>query len=325
MPTYEPGVWNATAQKRWENNCYNYATNIQKNWHPPLLPGAEPGSQHGKSICWPTPVAAGPDGRPTTLCDYKCARGPNDPPAGGAGPSTIMEACRADGLKDPVHGRCQQNCWLVAVYVRRLDVARQLFGDYHFVRQDTLPNGTTKWSHKPGDGPVTDQTFAPGATPGSGAFNGGPITNPATDNVGIGPYVFCGYLCCCPGQVSIASRVPEEPAEPRDEEYAVALYGQTSGMSNYRRLDLPAERIMAEVDAAQARAEAEWRDGLAEGAQLFYIGLKSKASATGLAIMEQSVTRWDPKPRHFLDPSGHAAARFKDLLGWWPSDQELSQ
>ena len=41
MPTYEPDVWNATAQKSWENNCYNYATNIQKEWHPPLLPGAD--------------------------------------------------------------------------------------------------------------------------------------------------------------------------------------------------------------------------------------------------------------------------------------------
>ena len=59
---------------------------------------------------------------------------------------------------------------------------------------------------------------------------------------------------------------------------------------------------------------------MAEGAQLFNIGMMSKASATGLAIMEQSVTLWDPKPRHFYDPSGHAAAQFKDLLGWWPSD-----
>ena len=102
--------------------------------------------------------------------------------------------CSSD-LKD--NKKCDPKCWLVAYYVRRLDVKKQLFGDYHFIRQDS--NG--KWSHKPGDGPVTDQKY----NPKSGKFDGGAITDPKKDRVGIDPYIHCGYLCVCPDAVTIAS------------------------------------------------------------------------------------------------------------------------
>lgn len=310
MPTYEPQVWNANAQKIWENNCYNYATNIQKNWHPPLLAGAEPGAASGKSICWKTQVANGPAGVAAELCDHKCAREQGDPAA--TGPSTVMEALKSDGLKDPVNGECAQGCWLVGVYVRRLNAAQQLLADYHLIRQDTLPNGAKKWSHKPGDGPVTDQKFVEGATPGTGTYNGGPITNPATDDVGIGPYVFCGYLCCCPDQVRIASYVPKER-----EEYAIVQYGGTTGSSNHQLIDVPADQLLSTVSSVQRQTQSQWLDGIAEGKQLFYLGIASGGSRAGIVIMERAVTVWDPSPRHFRDPEGLAASQFKELLGWW--------
>jgi len=117
MPSYDPDSWN-TKKKIWLNNCYNYATDNPHPGHPPLLPGAEPGASAGKSAKKPAgTITVEENGQQVEyeLSDYECT-----------GEKGLLAAAKADGLKDESHCENNPECWLVACYVRRLNVARQL-------------------------------------------------------------------------------------------------------------------------------------------------------------------------------------------------------
>ena len=123
MPTYDPGSWNTKTLVKI-NNCYNYATD-KKNEPPPAgKPAPEPAEpgrtkkvtakQYKKTIQHNNQLIP--------LFDYECLG--------------VKSAAKLDGLKDAdADGNCEENCWRVAVFVRRLDEKKQLHGDYHFVRE----------------------------------------------------------------------------------------------------------------------------------------------------------------------------------------------
>lgn len=301
MPSYDPDSWN-TKEKTWWNNCYNYATDNPHPGHPPLLPGAEPGASAGKSAEQPAgTITVEENGQQVEyeLSDYECT-----------GEKGLLAAAKADGLKDESHCENNPECWLVACYVRRLNVARQLFGDYHFLRQDTLPDGTKKWSHKPGGEPVTDQKFDEHTK----KYNGGPITDPKTDDVGRGPYEFCGYLCCCP-EVQVACLTPENYGA-REDTVLVTL-GGTSGMANTYLSTISAAEVNAEIEALFETTGSRWSEGVGPSSLLCRLDLIGEEGQiqTMLGVAENSLTLWDQEPRHFVDPQGVGAKRIMEMLG----------
>jgi hypothetical protein len=295
MPSYEPDKWNTDTLKKL-NNCYNYATN-KKNEPPPAggkpPKPAEPGKSKKISAAQFKKIIIHGN-QAIALFDYECLG--------------LKTAAKADGLKDPNNNnQCNANCWLVAYYVRRLDEKKRLHGDYHFVRQD----GPNKWSHKTGDGAVTDQKF----NPKTGKFDGGPITDPRNDSVGL-HYIFCGYLCVCPNKVSVAF-VPPQDSVTEDTSVAVTL-GATMGMTLSYPSSLTAVQVEDEVEAAAERVGGEWVDGVGAGAMLYRIDVldEDRESGSTIFVADGSLTVWRDTPRHLPDPNGHALAYFGTRLGF---------
>jgi hypothetical protein len=198
MPNYEPDRWNATKVRQQANNCYSYATNNMKDPpadSPPPERVPEPGKKSNKRIRrFIEQIRADVDGnvQQLSIIQIAChtadhAGQPNNPDPAGNTESDVQaeyqrplvgvcEAVLADGLHEEGHCATNANCWRVAVFVRpqRLNPPRPPMADFHFVREDTLPDGTKKWSHKPGPEPVTDQKY----NPSTEKWDGGPIADP---------------------------------------------------------------------------------------------------------------------------------------------------
>jgi hypothetical protein len=166
-PKYDPTVWNANPYIRFNNNCYNYSTNIRTDTF------AQPGRATGHPHPYP----------------------PDPPDCQG-----IDDGATSDGLKPVDCDRgcgCGECCHKVALVVspgtivtyigEDGETGQSAFHDYHFYRRDD--NGM--WSHKPGASDATNLDHS-----------GNPITDPRTADRG--PYtVFCGCYCACEKKVTI--------------------------------------------------------------------------------------------------------------------------
>jgi hypothetical protein len=327
MPTYEPDRWNEPARVREANNCYNYATNNRRAPaanDPPPEQFPEPGKRGGKRIrrfieqinavvdgeretlsivqmaCRTADHAGQPDNRDPAVTEQEHQR-----PLVG-----VCDAAEADGLHAESHCEDHADCWRIAVYVRPqlVDPIRPPFADFHFLREDTLPDGSKKWSHKPGDGPVTDQKYDPATE----RWNGGPITDPRTDTIGPDGYKFCCFLCCCP-ETQIAA-VPRR--RPR-EEYVAFIPGDSLGLSKHTVEGLQSRTVLAAVEAARTRARKTWRKGVGAGNLIWQLHCPVGKKAAVVRITDRAVTLWNPRPRHFADPRAGTAKRLQRYLDLW--------
>lgn len=291
MPEYKPGDWNDNVTVTKINNCYNYATN-KKN-EPPAAGGKMPeGDEPGKS-------------QKVTAKQFKgiVKKGKNIFPVFDYECDGVKAAAKVDGLKTPdANNECGSGCWLVSVHVRRLDLKKELFGDYHFLRKDS--NG--KWSHKPGDGPVTNQKY----DKKSAKYNGGEITDPATDQVGIGPYIHCGYLCVCPDDVSVASALPLN--EGVGSAAAVTL-GGTMAANQTGQVSADVDAIAATIEETAEALGGQWLEGMGGGDLSLRIDL---ADGGSIFATDTALSVWDLQSlRHLDDPGGVGLARLADQLG----------
>jgi hypothetical protein len=173
-PPYDPAswdLWTGYVRTTANNNCYNYATDIQTNTF--AQPGRAAGLYPGKPFAQQTPPP-------------NCADVGRGAVADGLTPVDCDSGCG-----------CRGCCHRVALVISPgspspwADESGEPTGipvyDYHFYRLDK--NGM--WSHKPGAGAVTNRDAS-----------GNLISDPRTCNRY--PYtVFCGCYCVCKSQVRI--------------------------------------------------------------------------------------------------------------------------
>lgn len=163
-PKYDPTAWNADPYVRFNNNCYNYATDIRTDTF------AQPGRATGH-LFLPPPDCPGVgasatfDGLKPVDCDSGCGcRECCHKVALVVSPGTIVTWIGEDG-----------------------NTGQSAFYDFHLYRLDD--NG--RWSHKPGASKATDLDHS-----------GNPISDPRTADCG--PYtVFCGCYCVCETKVAV--------------------------------------------------------------------------------------------------------------------------
>ncbi len=70
LPRYEPAIWNDADGVQYNNNCYNYACNIQTGTY--AQPGRASGHQYGTVDCSAVGAGAVSDGLAGTDCDRGC-------------------------------------------------------------------------------------------------------------------------------------------------------------------------------------------------------------------------------------------------------------
>lgn len=297
MPTYDPSDWN-DAGHRSINNCYNYATNTKNE--PPGDGEQPPKPAHpGRSkditarILKNTYVVRDPKTNAVTGVhewDFTC-RG-------------VKTAAMADGLKELKDGGCDPECWKVAYFVRHPDLTKRLNGDFHFVRQDDGGG----WSHKQGDSNATNRQY----NPDTGNYDGEPINDPATDNVGVG-YEFCGYLCVCSDAITIAS-LPNLVAEG-ESGVAVAM-GGTLGSSSEFLLQVDGARIAELVTGLSRHLETPLEPGPIGGTLLYRLD----TAGTSYFVTDIGVGMYGTRVHHLRDASGLVVAAFSELIGALPFD-----
>jgi hypothetical protein len=117
LPEYDPASWNDANGIQYNNNCYNYACNIQTGTY------AQPGRASGFIL---------------NQSHYHC-----DGVQGA-----VWNAAATDGL---VPVECNTSCGCSKCW-HKVALAIRPGRDYHWYRQDR--DGT--WSHKPGGGPATN-------------------------------------------------------------------------------------------------------------------------------------------------------------------------
>lgn len=71
-PKFEPEVWNTETDVQYENNCYNYACNIQGTY---AQPGLSAGRKYDNLSCDEISQAAAADGLVPIDCNNDCGRG----------------------------------------------------------------------------------------------------------------------------------------------------------------------------------------------------------------------------------------------------------
>jgi len=70
LPQYEPAAWNDADGVQYNNNCYNYACNIQTGTY--AQPGRASGHQYANIDCTDVGAGAVSDGLMATNCDQGC-------------------------------------------------------------------------------------------------------------------------------------------------------------------------------------------------------------------------------------------------------------
>lgn len=334
MPNYEPEPWNDTNERRQANNCYSYATNNMKD--PPVgssppkrLP--EPGKKSSKRIRrFIEQIRADVDGQvqQLTIVQIACrtadhaGQSDNPDPAENTDADVraeyqrplvgVCEAVLADGLHEEGHCATDANCWRVAVLVRsqQLNPTNPPLADFHFVREDTLPDGNKKWSHKPGPEPVTDQKY----NPSTEKWDGGPITDPRNDKVGPGDFRFCCFVCCCPS-TEIAELRRERPR--RAQEYVAFVSGDSMGVIAHTVVGLRSRTVFSAVEAARSSVHEAWRSGVGDGRLVSQLYCPVAAETIVVSVTDRTVTLWDPQPRHYVDTTSATAQRLRRYLYLW--------
>ncbi len=298
MPTYEPDKWNKPENLPL-NNCYNYATDNRNEREPakppprPAVPGHAAGIEPGLHVKTHL-VPLGP-GRIRLIHVWKITC------------DSIAIACGADGL-DEWTVKCEEPCWKVAYYWLPQGTYRVPYNsaDFHFVRQDD----DDKWSHKPnkGSSPVTRQQY----NPRTKKFDGDEITDPSKAQMFPG-YIFCDYLCCCPG-TSVAMADP--PPVSEGEAYVLADIDETPGRGPTMSLNTEVGFMDQKIGQIAAAIRLPWIDRDLDESPRIRLDFGPNAEGTWdtMTIYQNGFTVWRGFAQSMHDPKGIALATMQHIL-----------